>query len=54
MLRLSLKSLALGSMVALSTATSAFAQIPGLQNLHLTQIPGFSCGPILGLTLLNL
>ncbi|BAY30124.1 hypothetical protein NIES2107_19680 [Nostoc carneum NIES-2107] len=45
MLRLSLKSLALGSMVALSAATSAFAQIPRLQNLHLTQVSGFSCGP---------
>ncbi|BAY27749.1 hypothetical protein NIES2100_75740 [Calothrix sp. NIES-2100] len=45
MLRLSMKSLALGGMVALSTATSAFAQIPVLQNLHLTQVPSFNCVP---------
>ncbi|OUL35434.1 hypothetical protein BV372_11320 [Nostoc sp. T09] len=45
MLRLSMKSLALGTMVALSTATTAFAQVPVLQNLHLTQVPSFSCAP---------
>jgi hypothetical protein len=45
MLRVSMKSLILGSMVALSTATTAFAQIPVLQNLKITQAPSFICGP---------
>ncbi|RCJ25191.1 hypothetical protein A6770_28025 [Nostoc minutum NIES-26] len=45
MLRLTMKSLTLGSMVALSTATSVFAQVPTLQNLQLVQAPSFSCGP---------
>ncbi|AFY31526.1 hypothetical protein [Calothrix sp. PCC 7507] len=45
MFRLSLKSLTLGSLVAIATATSAFAQVPTPQNLHLTPAPNFSCGP---------
>ncbi|MBH8564842.1 hypothetical protein I8748_22105 [Nostoc sp. CENA67] len=45
MFRLTMKSLTLGSMVALSTATSVFAQVPILQNLQLTQAPSFNCGP---------
>ncbi|MEA5504786.1 hypothetical protein VB735_17045 [Halotia wernerae UHCC 0503] len=44
MFRLILKSLTLGGMVAMSTATSVFAQVPGLQNLQLVQAPDFSCG----------
>ncbi|WP_313942643.1 MULTISPECIES: hypothetical protein [Calothrix] len=45
MLRLSMKSLALASMVALTTVTSAVAQIPVIKNIHLTQVPSFNCGP---------
>lgn len=45
MFRLAMKSLTLGSMVALSTATSVFAQVPRLQNLQLVQAPSFNCGP---------
>ncbi|MDF2388920.1 hypothetical protein JMG10_46335, partial [Nostoc ellipsosporum NOK] len=45
MFRLAMKSLTLGSMVALSTATSVFAQVPRLQNLQLAQAPSFNCGP---------
>jgi hypothetical protein len=45
MLRLSIKSLTLAGMVALSTASNAFAQVPILQNLRLSQVQNFSCGP---------
>ena len=45
MFRVSMKSLVIGGLVAISTTTSAFAQVPVLQNLQLAQVKGFSCGP---------
>jgi hypothetical protein len=45
MFHLGLKSLTLGSMVALTTATTALAQIPIVQDLQLAQARSFSCGP---------
>ncbi len=46
MFRQIMKSLALGSMVAVTTATTAFAQVP-LQklDLQLSQVPSFKCAP---------
>lgn len=45
MFHLATKSFVIGSMVAISAATTAFAQIPKLQNLQLVQASNFSCGP---------
>ncbi len=45
MFRVSMKSLAVGSLIAISTTTSAFAQVPVLQNLQLAQTRSFNCGP---------
>ncbi|MBD2344104.1 hypothetical protein [Anabaena subtropica] len=45
MLPLGIKSLTLSTIVALTTATSVFAQVPIVQNLRLVQAPNFSCGP---------
>jgi hypothetical protein len=40
-----MKSLALGSLVAISTATSISAQVPIQQDLRLTPVNNFSCAP---------
>ncbi|UKO97933.1 hypothetical protein [Nostoc sp. UHCC 0870] len=45
MFRLGFKSLTLGGMVALTTATTALAQVPILQNFQLVQNQNFNCGP---------
>lgn len=45
MLRLGLKSLTLGSMVALTTATTVFAQVPIVQDWQLVKASNFNCGP---------
>lgn len=45
MFRVSMKSVAISGLVALSTTSSVFAQVPRLQNLQLVQAKGFSCGP---------
>ncbi|MBD2386253.1 hypothetical protein [Cylindrospermum sp. FACHB-282] len=44
MFSLTIKSAAIGSMLALTAGTSVFAQVPKLQNLQLVQAPSFSCG----------
>jgi hypothetical protein len=38
------KSVAMSNLVALTTATTAFAQITSTQNLHLSQRASFNCG----------
>jgi hypothetical protein len=43
MLQLSVKSLAVASLAVISTTTTAFAQIPSLQNIRIAQVPSFSC-----------
>ncbi|MBD2437568.1 hypothetical protein [Nostoc sp. FACHB-110] len=45
MFRLAMKSFTIGSLVAISTASSVFAQIPIIRDLDLVQAPNFSCGP---------
>ncbi len=45
MFRLGIKSLILGGMVTLTTATTALAQVPRLQNFQLVQKQNFNCGP---------
>lgn len=45
MLRLGFKSLTLGGIVAVTTATTALAQVPTLHNFKLAQNASFSCGP---------
>ncbi|WP_427160073.1 hypothetical protein ACQFX9_29685 [Aliinostoc sp. HNIBRCY26] len=44
MFRFGLKSLTLGSMVALTTATTALAQVPIVQDLQLAPAKNFNCG----------
>jgi hypothetical protein len=45
MFRQATKTLVIVSMIALSTATTAIAQIPKLDNLQLVPAANFSCGP---------
>lgn len=42
---LGIKSFTIGTMIALTTATSVLAQVPVLPNLQLVQAPRFTCGP---------
>jgi hypothetical protein len=45
MLPLSMKSLVIGSLVTISTATSTLAQVPIQQDLRLAPVNNFTCGP---------
>ncbi|WP_066383975.1 hypothetical protein [Anabaena sp. CA = ATCC 33047] len=45
MFRLRLKSLTLASIVAVTSATPVFAQVPIVQDLRLTPTTNFNCGP---------
>ncbi|MBD2448511.1 hypothetical protein H6G76_15370 [Nostoc sp. FACHB-152] len=45
MFRLAIKSFTIGSLVAISTASSVFAQVPLIRNLDLVKTANFSCGP---------
>lgn len=45
MLRVSMKSFVIGSFIAISTASSTFAQVPIPQDLRQPPVNQFSCGP---------